>query len=172
MRKFLLIFIFLLTQFNLVNANINAAFIDMEKVLSSSKPGSSLLKQLNLINDKSLKKFQKDEKILKENEKKLISQKNILSNEEFQSNVNILRLEINKYNENKKKIISDFNKLKINNTNKLLKMINSILIKYSDKKSISMIFQKKNLIIGNTKLDITDEIIQIVNSDISEFKIE
>ena len=172
MRKFLLIFIFLLTQFNLVNANINAAFIDMEKVLSSSKPGSSLLKQLNLINDKSLKKFQKDEKILKENEKKLISQKNILSNEEFQSNVNMLRLEINKYNENKKKIISDFNKLKINNTNKLLKMINSILIQYSDKKSISMIFQKKNLIIGNTKLDITDEIIKIVNSDISEFKIE
>ena len=172
MRKFLLIFIFLLTQFNLVNANINAAFIDMEKVLSSSKPGSSLLKQLNLINDKSLKKFQKDEKILKENEKKLISQKNILSNEEFQYNVNTLRLEINKYNEKKKKIISDFNKLKINNTNKVLKMINSILIKYSDKKSISMIFQKKNLIIGNTKLDITDEIIKIVNSDISEFKIE
>jgi len=172
MRKFLLIFIFLLTQFNLVNANINAAFIDMEKVLSSSKPGSSLLKQLNLINDKSLKKFQKDEKILKENEKKLISQKNILSNEEFQSNVNMLRLEINKYNENKKKIISDFNKLKINNTNKLLKMINSILIQYSDKKSISMIFQKKSLIVGNTKLDITDEIIKIVNSDISEFKIE
>jgi outer membrane protein len=144
----------------------------MEKVLSSSKPGSSLLKQLNLINDKSLIKFQKDEKILKENEKKLISQKNILSNEEFQSNVDMLRLEINKYNENKKKIISDFNKLKINNTNKLLKMINSILIKYSDKKSISMIFQKKNLIIGNTKLDITDEIIKIVNSDISEFKID
>jgi outer membrane protein len=172
MRKFPLIFIFLLAQFNLVNANINAAFIDMEKVLSSSKPGSSLLKQLNLLNDKSLKKFQKDEKILKENEKKLISQKNILSNEEFQSNVNMLRLEIKKYNKNKKKIISDFNKLKINNTNKLLKMINSILIKYSDKKSISMIFQKKNLIIGNTKLDITDEIIKIVNNDISEFKIE
>ena len=51
-------------------------------------------------------------------------------------------------------------------------MVNSILIKYSDEKSISMIFPKKSMIIGKSELDITDEIIKVINSEIKEFKIK
>ena len=51
-------------------------------------------------------------------------------------------------------------------------MINSILIKYSNEKSISIILQKKDLVIGKNELDITDEIIKIVNTDVGEFKIK
>ena len=73
---------------------------------------------------------------------------------------------------NRNKIISDFNKLKIYNTNKLLKLINPILVKFTNDNEISIIFQKKNLIIGKTELDITDEIIVIINNEINEFKIK
>ena len=37
---------------------------------------------------------------------------------------------------------------------------------------ISIILQKKDLIIGKTELDITDEIIKIINVEIKEFKIK
>ena len=43
------------------------AFIDMDKILSTSKPGSSILKQLTDLNNKN-SKFLKDEK--KKNSKK------------------------------------------------------------------------------------------------------
>ena len=69
-------------------------------------------------------------------------------------------------------MIEKFNKLKVENTNNLLKLINPILAKYSTENEISIILQKKDLIIGKTELDITDEIIKIINNEIKEFKIK
>ena len=56
--------------------------------------------------------------------------------------------------------------------NNFLKLINPILTKYSTENEISIILQKKNLIIGKTELDITDKIIIIINDEIKEFKIK
>ena len=45
------------------------------------------------------------------------------------------------------------------------------MIKFSDEKTITLILQKKDLVLGKTELDITDEIIMIINDEIKEFKI-
>ena len=172
MKRIYYVFIILFLQINLLEANINITFVDMNKIISTSKPGISVLKQLNEINNKNLDVFKNKEKILKEREEKILAQKKIISDEEFESIVKTLKLDIKKYNDNRNKTIKNFNKLKTDNTNKLLKMINSILIKYSNEKSISIILQKKNIIIGKTELDITDEIIMIIDNIIDEFKIK
>ena len=172
MKKIIIIFFVFFLQSNFATANISIVFVDMNKIMTKSKPGISILKQLNEKNKKILKNFNNDEKNLKDKETKLVAQKNILSEKEFQSNINKLKLKINEYNKNRKNLINGFNKLKTDNTNKFLTMINLILIKYSEEKSISMIFPKKNLVIGKSELDITDEIIKIVNNEIKEFKIK
>ncbi len=82
-----------------------------------------------------------------------------------------LKNKANKYRSERNNDINSFNKKKIDATNKLLNTINPILIEYSDKNSISMIFQKKNIIIGKSDLDITDEILKIVDSKINKIKI-
>ena len=102
----------------------------------------------------------------------MISQKNIISETDFQNKINELKAEIRKYNQNRNKMIEDFNKLKVNNTNNLLKLINPILIKFSNDKEISIILQKKDLVVAKTQLDITDKVIKIINSEIKEFKIK
>ena len=172
MKKLFLITILLLIKISLVNANSNISFIDIDKLLSTSKPGVSILKKLNEINDKNLKDFKKNEKILMEKEQKLISQKNIISSEEFKSKLDKLRLEFNEYNENKKKKVNDLKNLRINSTNKFLELLNPILVEYSKKKSISLILQKKSLIIGKSELDITDEVLKEVNINMDVFKIK
>ena len=169
---FLVILLFFLSSINILAANSNIVFIDIDKVITTSKAGSSVLKQLNELNNKNIKKLKNEEKILKDKETKLITQKNILSESEFQSSIDKLRLEINNHNKNKNKILSDFAKLKLANTNRLLELITPILTAYSKEKSIAMILQKKDLVIGKTELDISNEIIKIVNSDINEFKIK
>ena len=148
------------------------AFIDMDKIISTSKPGSSILKQLTNLNNKNLKFLTSEEKKFKEKETKLISQKNIISENDFKNNVKKLKSEIKNYNQNRNKMMADFNKLKIDNTNNLLKLINPILIKFSNDKEIAIIFQKKDLVVAKTQLDITDEVIKIVNSEVKEFKIK
>ena len=148
------------------------AFVDMDKVISTSKSGSSILKQLTDLNNKNFKFFKNEEKNFKEKEKILISQQNIISEVDFQNKVNELKSEIKNYNQNRNKIVADFNKLKVNNTNNLLKLINPILIKFSNDKEISIILQKKDLVVAKTELDITDEVIVIVNKEVKEFKIK
>ena len=165
----LVIFLFFI---NTVFSEQKIAFIDMDKVISTSKSGSSILKQLTVVNNKNLKFLNDEEKKFKEKETKLISQKNIISVIEFKNKVNELKSEIKKYNQNRNKMLADFNNLKIDNTNKLLKLINPILVKFSNDKEISIILQKKDLVVAKTQLDITDDVIKIVNSEVKEFKIK
>ena len=172
MRYFLSLFIVFLIFSVSVSAEQKIVFVDMDKLVSVSKPGSSIFNQLKDINKKNLDFLKKEEKRFKEKEKKLIAQKNIISETDFKDKVNELKSEINNYNLNRNKMIKKFNELKVENTNNLLKLINPILAKYSTENEISIILQKKDLIIGKTELDITNEIIKNVNNKIKEFKIK
>ena len=172
MRYFLSLFVVFLIYSVPVSAEQKIVFVDMDKLVSVSKPGSSIFNQLKDINNKNINFFKKEETKFKDKEKKLIAQKNIISKTDFNDKVNKLKSEIDNYNLNRKTMIEKFNKWKVDNTNNLLKLINPILAKYSTQNEISIILQKKDLIIGKTKLDITDEIIKIVDNEIKEFKIK
>ena len=172
MKFFLPLFLFSFIICSPAMADQKIVFVDMDRLVSASKPGSSIFKQLKDINNKNLNFLKNEEKKFKEQEKKLIAQKNIITEDDFTNKVEKLKSEINDYNLDRKKMIEEFNKLKVENTNNLLKQINPILTKYSKENEISIILQKKDLIIGKTELDITDEIIKIINVEIKEFKIK
>ena len=155
-----------------VSSEQKIVFVDMERVISASNAGSSIFKQLKSINNKNLTFLKDEEKKFKEKEKKLVIQKNIISENDFNVKVDELRLEIKNYNLNRKKLIEEFNRLKIDSTNKLLIQVNPILERFSNENKIAIILQKKDLIIGKTELDITNKIINYVNNEIKEFKIK
>jgi outer membrane protein len=173
MKIFLLFNIFIFIIFlNNVGAEQKIVFLDMDRVVSTSSAGTSILNQLKDLSNKNLSSLNKRETIIKEKETKLISQKNIISETEFINKVELLKKEINEHNQKRKKLMTNFKDLKIENTNKLLKLINPILVKYSNDNEISFILQKKNLVIGKTDLDITDEVLKIINNEVKEFKIK
>ena len=172
MKFFLPLFLFFFVINSSVISDQKIVFVDMDRLVSVSKPGSSIFKQLKDINNKNLIFLKNEEKKFKEKEKKLIAQKNIITEADFISEVDKLKSEINNYNQERNKMIKEFNKLKVENTNNLLKQINPILTKYSTENEISIILKKKDLIIGKTELDITDEIIKVIDNEIKEFKIK
>ena len=166
------ILVVLLFLTNQVFSEQKIAYIDMDRIFSASKSGSSILKQLTELNNKNLNFLKNEEKKFKEKEIKLISQKNIISETNFKNNVDELKSEIKNYNQKRNEMLADFNKLKLDNTNNFLKLINSILVKFSNDKGISIILKKNDLVVANTELDITDEVIKIVNIEVKEFKIK
>jgi outer membrane protein len=172
MKKLIIISTLLIMQISFVAANANIVVVDMDKILNVTKVGASIQNQLSKINDKILMDFKKQEEKLKNKEIKLISQKNILSENDFDTNIKNFKAEIEQYNVNRKKTITNFNKKKNENTKEFLLIVNKILAEYSDSKSISMIFQKKDLVIAKTELDITDEIIVIIDKNIKNFKVK
>tara|TARA_B100000767_G_scaffold257477_1_gene265388 strand:+ start:141 stop:659 length:519 start_codon:yes stop_codon:yes gene_type:complete len=172
MKKFIIIIALFIMQVNFVSANTNIAVIDMDKIINVTKAGISIANQLNKINDEILLDFKKQEEKLKNKEIKLISQKNILSKSDFDVSLKNFKVEIKQYNENRKKTITNFNIKKENNYKIFLQMANKILAEYSESKLISIIFHKKDLVIAKNELDITEDVIMIIDNNIKDFKVK
>jgi len=148
------------------------AFIDLNYIVNQSDAGISINKQLTNLNTKNNKQLKKKEDDLLSKEKKLISQKNLLSKEDFQKEVISLRKEIKEFSNSSIAMNKKTNELLRNSHAKLMKSMNPIFAEYAKKNAISMLIQKKNIIIGKTELDITKDILIIVNKKIKKIDIQ
>ena len=146
-------------------------YLNIEKIMQNSIAGKSIKKQLENLYNKDLEKFKKNDEILKNKEKKLITQKNILSQEDFQKELTNLRSEIINFQKEQMRARENINKLRIEATSKLISKLSPILQEYAKKNSISLILQKKNIIMGKKEIEITEEILSITNNEIKDIKI-
>ena len=168
--KIFVIIIFLFCN-NLSYAENLIVYIDMEKILNESKSGMSINKQLEKIHKMNIKEFKKIEDELKKKEESIIAQKNILSKEDYAKKIKILRDNTNSYRKNRQEKINLLTKKRMESSSKLLSIINPILSDYSKVNNISIILQKKNVVLAKTDLNITNKIIDILNSKIESINL-
>ena len=167
--SFLLIFFFSV-NISLANAE-KIVYIDMDKIMQISKAGKDAISKINNQKKKDVSKFQKIEKELKSREEDLITKKNVISTEEFNKKLEDLSKEINNYRTLRQKAIDVSTKSRLNASADFAEKIKPILAEYAAEKNIDMIIQKKNIIMGKTDLDITDEILKIVDKKINKLKV-
>ncbi len=173
MKVFKYLFCFLICLFFLQLNNSYAetiVYIDMDKIIQKSKAGKSVTDKLNKANEANIKKFKKIEDDLKKEETDLVSKRNVLSKEEFEKKINTLRKKVDEYRLERAKAIDDATKKRISATADFAQKIKPILADYAKENSIDIVIQKKNIIMGKSKLDITDEILVIVDTEISKLK--
>ena len=168
--KIFVIIIFLFCN-NLSYAENLIVYIDMEKILNESKSGMSINKQLEKIHKINIKEFKKIEEELKKKEESIIAQKNILSKEDYSKKIKILREKTNNYRKSRQEKINLLTKKRMESSSKLLNLINPILSDYSKENDISIILQKKNVVLAKTDLNITNKIIDILNSKIESINL-
>lgn len=167
-----LIFTFFLLVSNLSIANDKIVFIDMDKIMNQSKAGKLFIKDLEGRHKKNISKFKKIQSELKKEEESIIAQKNILQKDEYQKKINSLREKANNYRNDRRKQNNEITNLRVNAAKNLFIEIKPILIDYSAKNSISIILAKKNIVIGQNALDITNNILAIVNKKITKINIK
>ena len=174
MKYKLITSILILFSFTLSSSfsNDKVAYLDMEKVLNLSKVGISFNNQLTKLHKSNIEYFKKIEIDLKKEEKDILSKKNILEKTELEKKLNTLRDKSNKYRIDRKKKIDSLTKKRIEKTNEILKKLQPILTDYSKSNSISLILAKKSIIIGKIELDITEEIIEVLNSKIQKINLD
>ena len=172
LKKLIIItFSFLLYFNSSISNDLKIVYVDIDKVINQSNAGKTITKQLEIINNSNLKKFKKIKEKLSEDETNIIKQKNILSKEEFDIKVKTLQKNIKNFKKDVNISRENLNKKKIEGTTQILTILNKILSEYSSKNSISLIIQKKNIVIGMTELDITTQILKIVNTKIKSVKL-
>ena len=141
------------------------AFIDIDMIINESEFGKKSYKKIDNDFKKENEKLLKIEKNLVSKEKEILNQKNILSEEELNNKVTDLKKEINDFKKKKRLINEKFNKMKLDKTNEMVQSLNVILSKYADENDISLVIQKKFIVIAKSGLDITNEILKIFNKE-------
>ena len=171
MKKYYLLFFFLIFHTNLF-AEEKIFYLDVNFLLSESEAGKYINNELQIINNKNIEEFKKIENSIKTEEEKLLKQKNILKEEEFNNKANKLREKYKSYQELKNTKNNDLKILRDKAGNQILKIINEILSEYSTKNKISLIMEKKNIVIGKTELDITKNILVLLNAKIKKVELK
>ena len=158
-----LIIFFSLIQISLAEKKI--AFIDIDMIMNKSEFGKKSYKKIDDDFDKENQKLLIIEKNLVSKEQEILKQKNVLSEDELNKKIIDLRKEINDFQSKKRLLNKKFNEMRLNITNEMAQSLNLILSKYADENDISLVIQKKFIVIARSGLDITSEILKIFNKE-------
>jgi len=171
-KALLLIIFFIFFSKVSISQENKTVYLDLNMIMENSNAGKSINSQLETNHKKNIANFQKLEEELKNEEIKIISQKTVISKEDFEKKIMNLRDKANKYRKERNDSINNLNNQRLNATQKMITLIRPILSEYSDNNSISLIIQKRNIIIGKTSLDITDDILKIINKKIDKISLD
>ena len=164
--KFFFIYIFFFLIISQAKSNEPIAYIDMDYIIKNSEIGKKTLDSINILNDKNINELKEKEKILKDLESKIISKKNIISKENFDKEVLLFKEKANKFKLDQSKMVKDFNDYKKKELDGILEKISPIINDYMEKKSVKILLDSKNILIGRSNLNLTNEVIKEINEKI------
>ena len=146
-------------------------FVDYSKVMNESIAGKKAQDYLKNQLKNSNKKFNDTAKKLKEEENKIISQKNALSKEEYKKKADALRKKVFNLNKERQDKIKNIALKRKKAGDEMLKNLNPILGKYMEENNITVVIDKKNVLMGNKKFELTNEIIDILNKELKSINL-
>ena len=172
--RYLKIIFFVLLFLNFYNLSFaeETYFIDMTKLLNQSKAGKEaqdFLKKKIVTEDKKLKE---EGELLKKEEIDLIAKKKALSADEYKKTLNQLREKNVKFQRKRVNFTTAITTQRAEGRNKLLKALDPILTKYMSENNIHIIIDKKYVAMANSKLDLTDKVLEIFNKELKSLNLK
>tara|TARA_Y100001958_G_C21212163_1_gene537791 strand:+ start:1316 stop:1834 length:519 start_codon:yes stop_codon:yes gene_type:complete len=168
--RFFIILVLFFFKFNLAFSGEKIAFIDLNYIMNNSVSGKSINNFINDIKNNKANELKDIETKIKNDENDLISKKNIIDENMYNSKVEEIRKRIKNYKTEREKFNKSIKENKIKYTNKLLEKINPIISDYVEKNSITIVLPKKMIIIGKKNLDITLPILKILDKSVEKIK--
>ena len=161
--KFFIIFFFFTS---LSYSSEKIVYLDVDFILANSDKGKIILSNLEKKNKENIKILQSKEKILKDEETEIIKQKNIISEVSYKEKINTLKSKIDTFKMDKDKLVKNFNQFRQQEINKFIKLVDEILGEYVEKNAIDLVLNKKDILMGKNKYNITNEIMELVNKSV------
>jgi len=171
-KKIFFLTVIILLSINNLKAEDKIAYLDIDFILTNTIAGKLLLENLKKQEDIKINKFKIDDEKFRNNEKKILAKKNLVSVEEIKKEMNELQIEYQKYNNDKKKEIDSLKKKRNTNIINFINLINPIIEKYMTENSIYILMDKKNIFIAKNDYDITQKLIKLIDNQIKTFEIK
>jgi outer membrane protein len=158
--------------FSITNLLANDTYyIDFNKVLNESLAGKNAQNSLKKKLSSETDKFKKQRDSLRKEETSLISSKKLVTSEEYEKKVTALRKKVSELQKNKQKSYNDLATQRSKARSELLKALNPIIKKYMEDKKIRLVIDKKAVLLGDVNLEITSDIMKILNENLKSLKI-
>ena len=175
MRKFIkktLIIFIIFFSFSL-NSNANVPyFLDFKYILNQSDAGKKAQSFLKNKLEKGIKNLKEKEKTIQQEEKKIISQKKVITEDEYKKKVSELRKKVALLQKERTSLLNTVAKQREKARNELLKNLNPIIKDYMKDKKIRMVIDKKSLLLADENLNITNDIIDLLNKKLKSIKLD
>ena len=172
MKKVKLFFITLiLSNYTSYSYTQNLAYANMDNIIKTSEAGKKIIIYFSDKNNDIINQLNDKKKVIQEKEKSLLAQKNILEQDQYLKKVEEIKKEIDEFNIEHNKKIGQIQNEK-NEVSKSFQIeINKILKEFAENNNIDIIFSSNQMLIGKSSLDVTDDLLEVVNSKIKNFKI-
>ena len=172
LKKITLILFFFSLTINFLKAEEKVFYIDIDYVLTNTIAGKKLINILKKEEELKINKFKSNENNFKNQEKKILAKKNLISKEEINNEMQDLKVKFQKYIEDKTNEIDELKIKRNKNIANFLSLINPIIEKYMTDNSIYMLIDKKNVFIANKDYDITNNLIELIDNQIKNVEIK
>ena len=146
-------------------------YLDFKYILNQSDAGKKAQTYLKNKLDNGIKELQKKEKAIQEEETKIIQQKKVISAEEYKKKVTDLRSKVGSLQKERNLLLSEVSKKRSKAKTELLKALNPIIKEYMKEKNIRMVIDKKSMLLADESLDITEDIVKLLNSKLKSIKL-
>ena len=167
---FVIIIIIIFPQ--VVKSNDKIVYININKIINQSIAGDFINKELEKLHNTNLSNLNKIKDELQKEEKKILSKKNIISDDEYLKQIDLLKVKVNNYQNKQKKMLKELNDKRAKAKQELLDNLNIILNDFANKNDISYILNKKNVVVAKKDLNITDDIIILLNQKIKKITLK
>ena len=168
--KFLIIILFFFSSNHLL-ANEKIMFVDVNYIFSNSVAGKDITNKVKIDFNKSQKNLEILKNKLINDEKKLINQKNILSKEEFEKNLFVLKNEMDEFNNQRIKLNSEIDVYRNKLQSSFSLELSNVIQKYANENNIDLIIDKNTILVGKNVLDATKDVLEMFDQNIKKIKI-
>ena len=169
--KYILTFILFIFFTTSAYSQNKIASLDVVQLLRDSKAALNMKEQLTAVAKKYTEEDQKKQKAIQKQEEELLRQKSTLTPEAFSDRKNTFEkkvIEFNKSSQNKRKALAKAEKDAVNQIeDEVEKIVKQII----DTENITAVFRKSALILGDTSIDITKKVVDELNKNLSNVKV-
>ena len=150
--------------YNSAIANNSIVFVDIDFLIQNSTIGKTVLKKLENKDKENLQFLKDREQIIRKSENELKKKQNIISEEEFNKELNLLKSQVANLKLEKDKMVKNFTEFKNKELSSVIKSINEVIQNYMKNNSVDVVLDKKNIYIGKNSSDITSVILKNIEN--------
>ena len=121
--------------------------------------------------DQGLKKLKDKQKQLQKDEKEIIQQKKLLSADEYKGKITSLRKKVSVLQKERNSILESIAKKRRKARKELLDNLNPIVKNYMKEKNIKIVLDKKSILLADDSLDISKDIMALLNKKIKSINL-